>query len=164
MENPEVLFDRWYVRPLKMLQSIPNGDGGFVALATCCFLYERYATAVIKNSPNAEKATRDAKIRQFMIDFGVDEETATAFWNVIRNGLLHGAMPKQHEYGKQTLPLWAFRHDFPPVELSEDEGKRVLKVQPWLVMEKVISLWQDNLDLLEQSGSFPWGNIFPLPF
>jgi len=165
MEKPEALFDTWYVRPLRMLQSLPNGSGGFVALATSCFLYERYATAVIENSPNARKATRNAKINQFMNDFDVDEETAGAFWDVIRNGLLHGAMPKQRGHGKWPLPDWAFRHDFPkPVELFEHSGKLTLKVQPWMVMEKVISLWQENLDLLEQNDSFPWGNIGPLPF
>lgn len=159
MKSPEVLFEKWYVTPLKVLQSIPDGDGGFVALATSCFLYERYATAVIKSSPH------QTKIRQFMIDFEVDEDTAKAFWNVIRDGLLHGGMPKQLEHGKRTFPYWAFRHDFAkPVELIEHGGKRILKIQPWLVMDKVLSLWQRNLDLLDQNESFPWANVFPLPF
>jgi hypothetical protein len=165
MQKPEVLFDIWYVQPLRSLKSIPNGAGGFVALATSCFLYERYATAVIKNSPGGKKATKEAKISQFAKDFGVDEQTAKFFWTVIRDGLLHGAMPRQREYGEQTLPTWAFRHDFPePVELFDYQGRPVLKVQPWLFMDRVISLWQENLDLLEQSDSFPWANIFPLPF
>lgn len=165
MESPEILFEKWYVTPLKVLESIPGGDGGFVALATSCFLYERYATAVFKNSPNPTKADRDAKIRQFMIDFEVDEETAEAFWDVIRDGLLHSGMPKQGKHGKQVLPYWAFRHEFPkPVELTEHSGKRVLKIQPWLVMDKVVSLWRRNLALLDQSDSFPWANVIPLPF
>ena len=164
MEKPEVLFYRWYVHPLKMLQCIPNGDGGFIALATSCILYERYAIATIKNSPVGGKATKETKISQFMHDFGVDQETATAFWNVVRNGLLHQAMPKQYEYGEDSLPRWWFRHDFPKsVELIEHGGKRILKIQPWLVMDRVISLWQQNLDLLKQSDSFPWANISPLP-
>ena len=161
MEKPEVLFDRWYVQPLKKLQEIPNGDGGFIALATSCFLYERYAVAVIKES--GAKADEGAIIRQFAADFGVDEKVAQVFWDVIRNGLLHGAMPKQQEYGQHTLPRWAFRSDFPAVELAEWNGERVLKVQPWRIMEKVISLWQQNLHLLDQSKSFPWANIVPLP-
>lgn len=165
MKSPEELFEKWYVTPLKVLESIPDGDGGFVALATSCFLYERYTAAVIKSSPGQTKLDRDTKTRQFMIDFEVDEDTAKAFWNVIRNGLLHGAMPKQREHGKQTLPYWAFRHDFAkPVELIEHSGKRILKIQPWLVMDKVLSLWQGNLGLLDQNDSLPWANVFPLPF
>ena len=164
-QQADVLFDRWYIQPLRVLNSLPRGDGGFIALATSCFLYERYATAVIKSSPANRRATTEAKIDQFMQDFGVDKETATAFWNVIRDGLLHAAMPMQQEHGQQTLPAWAFRHNFPlPVELTEYDGKPILKVQPWLVMEKVISLWQNNLPLLEQNDSFPWAGIAPLPF
>jgi hypothetical protein len=164
MENPEVLFEKWYVTPLKVLQSIPGGDGAFVALATSCFLYERYAIVAIKKSSNSAKVDRDAKIRRFMIDFEVDEDTANAFWDVIRDGLLHGGMPKQREHGKQALPYWAFRHEFPkPVELIEHGEELILKVQPWLVMDKVLSLWQGNLDLLNQNESFPWANVVPLP-
>lgn len=160
-----VLFDRWYVQPLKVLQSIPNGDGAFVALATSCFLYERYATAVIESSLATTKVTTEAKINQFMVDFSVDLKTAEAFWNVIRDGLLHEGMPRQRAHGKRTLPTWAFRHSFPkPVELSEHNGELFLKIQPWLVVEKVLSLWQNNLNLLEKNNNFPWGNISLLPF
>jgi hypothetical protein len=165
MEKPEVLFEKWYVTPLRMLQALPCGDGGFVALATTCFLYERYVTAVIKSLPHKSKSDKDARITQFIIDFGVDEETARAFWDVIRDGLLHEGMPKQLEHGKKDLPQWAFRHDFSqPVELVKYDGKQVLKVQPWLVMEKVILLWQQNLGLVDKNDSFPWANVVPLPF
>ncbi|MBC7263407.1 MAG: hypothetical protein H5T64_03505 [Chloroflexi bacterium] len=162
MDRPEDLFEKWYVQPLERLREIPNGAGGFVALATCCFLYERYAVAVIEKS--GHNADTSAIISQFATDFGVDKETAQNFWDVIRNGLLHGGMPKQQEYGQQTLPYWAMREDFPAVELSEWCGKRILKVQPWQIMEKVISLWRENLHLLDRSKSFPWANILPLPF
>ena len=162
METPEVLFDRWYVQPLRKLQEIPNGDGGFIALAVSCFLYERYAVSAIKASGG--KAKDEEITKQFADDFDVDEETARIFWQVIRDGLLHGAMPKQREYGKPVQAKWAFREDFPPVELAEWNGEKVLMVQPWKIMEKVISLWQQNMHLLEQRKSFPWANIVPLQF
>ncbi len=162
METPEALFDRWYVQPLRKLQEIPNGDGGFIALAVSCFLYERYAKSAIKASGGS--ATDDAVRERFANDFGVDRETSKLFWQLIRDGLLHGAMPKQKEYGKPIRTKWAFREDFPPVELAEWNGEKVLKVQPWKIMEKVISLWQQNMHLLAQDENFPWGNIVPLPF
>jgi len=95
MESPDLLFEKWYATPLRTLQSIPSGDGGFVALATSCFLHERYATSVIRNSPNPTRVDRDAKFRQFMTDFEVDEDTAEAFWDVIRDGLLQGVERRQ---------------------------------------------------------------------
>jgi hypothetical protein len=164
MEKSEVLFHKWYVEPLRELERLPGGNGGFIALATSCFLYERYAVAVIKSAGKG-KADDETKISQFEKDFGVDKETARFFWEVIRDGLLHQAMPKQRKYGKKTLPKWAFQHDFPrPVELVDWQGQPVLKVQPWLFMNRVIELWSENMDLLEQSDSFPWANVFPLPF
>jgi len=48
--DPVKLFERWYVRPLRELEKLPEGDGGFVVLATCCFLYERYAKAYLRDS------------------------------------------------------------------------------------------------------------------
>ena len=42
-------FRSWYYEPLKTLESMPSGQGGFVAVATACFLYERYAVALLKS-------------------------------------------------------------------------------------------------------------------
>jgi len=61
MVDPNILFERWFVRPLTKLRELPDGDGGFVALATSCFLYERYAVAAIKKSGG--KADKEGKIR-----------------------------------------------------------------------------------------------------
>lgn len=165
MERPEVLFHKWYVEPLRVLEGLSGGHGGFIALATSCFLYERYAVAVIKNSPGKGKASKDAKISQLAWDFDVDEQTAKFFWEVIRDGLLHQAMPKQLDRGKEALLRWEFQHDFPkPIELVCEQKQRVLRVQPWLFMHRVIELWLENMDLLEQSDSFPWANVYRLPF
>ena len=49
MVDPQIAdFKRWLAQPLEVLKELPDGDGGFIALATSCFLYERYATATIK--------------------------------------------------------------------------------------------------------------------
>ena len=154
MEDPKDLFKRWYVQPLEKLKSISNGDGAFIALSTSCFLYERYAVAVIKQS--GEKAEPEKKVKQLMTDFNIDKETAQSFWNVMRNGLLHQGMPTQ----KKNLPRWRFNAEFiQPIALSKNKGLYELQVQPWLFMDRVVKLWQDNLHLLEQSNSFPWANI-----
>lgn len=158
MTNSQELFDRWFVRPLGKLQSIPNGDGGFIALATCCFLYERYAIAIIKKSE--VKADKSSLITQFAEDFSTSEETAKAFWSVIRDGILHQGLPKQSEHGKRKLPGYILHHSFiNPVELADWGGEPILKIQPWRFMHRVIELWQDNIELLEESGSFPFPRI-----
>ena len=158
MEKLQELFDRWFVSPLGKLQSIPNGDGGFIALATCCFLYERYAIASIKKS--GKKANKPSLIRQFVDDFGTTEETAKAFWDVVRDGILHQGLPKQSEHGRKNLPGYILHHSFTiPVDLVDWGGEPALKIQPWRFKFRVIELWQDNIELLDESESFPFPRI-----
>jgi len=153
-------FRLWFAEPLHALQGLPNGQGGFVALATSCFLYERYATAVLQRQ--GEKANRAGILRQLQADFSVDQATAAAFWAVIRNGILHQGMPLQRGQGK-SLPSWEFRRDYPLMALEMIAGHTLLKVQPWKFMDRVLELWEANLDLLRASGSFPWATIVPVP-
>ena len=42
IHDPQIVFNRWYRRPLTELEKIENGDGGFVVLVVSCFLYEGY--------------------------------------------------------------------------------------------------------------------------
>ena len=57
-----------------------------------------------------------------------------------------------------VLPIDAFP-DTTPVRLETIDGVEVLKVQPWHFMKKVLKLWQQNMTLLTQSQTFPWGKI-----
>ena len=153
-------FSLWYIEPLRTLESMPGGHGGFIALATACFLYERYATAIL--SVQGRKADRAAKLNQLVSDFGVDHATAEAFWDVIRDGLLHQGMPMQKRQGT-ALPRWAFSENYPPLALESISGEMWLKVQPWKFMNKVLDLCDSNFELLSQSGSFPWASIGAVP-
>jgi hypothetical protein len=146
------------VRPLTSLEQLPDGDGGFVALATCCFLYERYAKAYLKTQQRG--ATRDALVGQFAADFSVDRDTAEAFWVVIRDGLLHQGMPMQHQSGKK-LPDWEASQNFAaPIEFDRGRSSPLLKVQPWLLRDKVFALYRARPELIPLSNSYPWGRIF----
>jgi len=153
-------FRLWYVQPLRTLEAMPAGQGGFVALATACFLYERYAIAALQ--AQGKKADRPGILNQLGNDFSVDNATAKAFWDVIRDGLLHQGMPMQKKHGK-LLPGFALHHSYPLMALENINGETWLKVQPWKFMDKVLSLWATNFELLRQSGSFPWANIGPVP-
>ena len=120
-------FRMWYVEPLRALEVMPEGQGGFIALATACFLYERYAAAVLNSQ--GKKADRSGKLRQLVNDFNVNDATAKAFWNVIRDGLLHQGMPMQQKQG-QILPKCAFHHLYPLITLENINEEIWLKVQP----------------------------------
>ncbi len=105
-------FILWYVEPLHALEAMPLGQGGFIALATACFLYERYVTAALISQ--GKKTVKVSKINQLSKDFNVDETTAEVFWKVIRDGMLHQGMPLQ---GKE-LPPWGFHHTYPAMALD----------------------------------------------
>ena len=136
---------------------MPRGDGGFVALAVTCALYERFATAFITKS--GTKADEQAKLRQFMRDFDTDDRTARVFWKVIRDGLAHQAMPLQKDRDKDLPPWWFHHSHTKAVKQAVLNGKEVLKVQPWHFMNKVLLLWQQHFALLAEGRSFPWGSI-----
>jgi hypothetical protein len=154
--NDEKLFERWYEAPLKKLEEVlPNGDGGFVVLAVSCFLYERYATAVIVERKG--KATTEVLIENLAKDFNIENETARVFWDVIRNGFLHGAMPKVMEKGTPIIKGWQASIDF-QTPISFKDG--MLKIQPWKFRDHVLQLWKENPNLISTSKSFPWAKIW----
>jgi len=145
-------FDRWFARPIKALKKVPNNDGALVALATACFLYERYADAAL-GSAN-QKVSEKRKIKQLEKDFALSPKDAETFWDVVRNGLLHKAMPKQFNYGKKTD--WEFSTNYSiPIDISGS----TLKVNPWHVVDKVLSLWKQNIKLFDQNKNFPLATI-----
>lgn len=156
-------FERWFVQPLRQLESIPNGDGAFIALASSCFLYERYIRAkaahILGSKPAGKRFIRE-RTKQIAADFQVNEDTASAFWNVIRNGLLHFAMPKHLEGTKQS-PKWHFHHEYTqPIRLSQwSDGKWYLEIQPWKVMDRVLGICAQNIDLITETQGFPWAVI-----
>jgi hypothetical protein len=156
--DPQVRFYNWYVQPLKILSEIPNGDGGFIALATSCFLYERYATVVLMETHG--RAKTDDKIQQLADDFQIDLATATAFWRMIRDGLLHQGMPIIDEQGGGKLPSWGFHDGFKkPIQQGKLNGVDALLIQPWLFTQRVIQLWQENLTLIDNARYFPWADV-----
>jgi len=160
MTDDEHLFNAWFVEPLSALSELPGGNGGFIALATACFLYERYAVSLLVKQ--GSRAGARELVAQLASDFGVDLPTATAFWKVIRDGILHQAMPLQQQRGER-LPKWAFDHKYPAMALGTANGEPILKVQPWKFMERVLQLWRSDLSMLRASGSFPWARLGEAP-
>ncbi len=162
MDNRE-LFKRWFVEPLRILASIPSGDGAFIALATSCFLYERYVKATVFDETGRQfdkGLSQELRNAHLAHDFGIEEDAAAAFWIVMRNGLLHYGMPRRPK-GTKSMPKWRFAHDYPQaIALSQHpNGDWWLEVQPWRFMETVIKLCQDNIDLIAGSRGFPWASV-----
>jgi hypothetical protein len=163
MQGDGEKFERWFVKPLRDLESLPEGDGAFIALATSCYLYERYAKAIVIEKTGKgfdKKLTLQERNERLTEDFAIDKDTAVAFWNVIRNGLLHHGMPKVPK-GTKRAPKCRFHHSYPKaITLCQhSDGKWWLEVQPWKFMDRVIELCQSNLELITTFPGVPWATI-----
>ena len=156
MSTPLETFRRWFSTPLRALEELPNGDGGLVVLAVSCFLYERYATAALKDS--RKTADDAAKRTQFASDFSVDDATAEVFWDVIRNGFLHQGMGKQVDR-RTALPTWSVSETHPTVAFDSGNPGH-LRIQPWRFRDVVLELWESRPDLIDANQSFPWATIW----
>jgi hypothetical protein len=161
MPDPLTLFERWYAAPLAVLETVPNGDGAFVAFSVSLTLYERFARSALKAA--GLKANDEALHARLADDFAIVKTEATEFWNVMRHGMQHQAMPMQRQHGGATLTPWRFHGDFPrPIQFGSQEGSRLLQVQPWLFRDVVLKLYRGSPQLIDQNQSFPRANIFPM--
>ena len=157
--DPQELFERWFIIPLRCLEQIPSGDGGIVAFSASLYLYERYAKSLVDAAGG--KADDAALYTQLMTDFGfATADDAKLFWNVVRNGFLHQGMAMAQQHGA-ALPPWLMNGDFKPaVFFQEIRSTRVLCIQPWLFRDRVLGLFRDRPDLIAHSKSFPWASIY----
>lgn len=162
-EAAKTLFERWYVAPLKKVEELPNGDGGLVAVSVSCYLYERYAVAVL--DARGVKADREAVVQQLAADFSVNSATAEAFWEMVRHGFLHQGMPLAPRDGRGAAAPpkysgWLTEHQFPAMALDTTIQPPLLKFQPWKFRDRVLGLWLARPDLLIANASFPWASIY----
>jgi hypothetical protein len=132
-------FDRWFLKPIEALKKVPNNDALLFALTTACALYERYAAA-----------NKETVSDQLAKDFNISSDAAKIFWEIIRVGLSHQAMPTQLNYGKTLSPCrFSTKYSF-PIEIIGGQ----LKIHPWLVVDKIVSLWKQNIDRFDNKN-FP---------
>jgi len=142
------LFRRWFKNPLEKLKTIENGDGGFIALAVSCFLLERY----VEGGGNFSKGIVEI--------FKVSTETANKFKEIVRNGLLHQAMPKQINRGKDIGITWKMNGEYKDaIKIETEADGKCLKINPWEFTSKVIEKFMGNQGKIAGNISFPWAEI-----
>jgi hypothetical protein len=151
MNSSFELMEKWFLRPLEQIRAISSGDSYFIELLTACSLYERLTNARLETINTATGQT--GLIDLISQDFDTTREAATAFWNVIRSGLAHQAMPVQR--GREKLPEW-WMHDSYPDRHAILLIDSVLHVQPRAFVDRVIELWRQHPELVTESRAFPW--------
>jgi hypothetical protein len=150
-------FNRWFVKPMDMLQTIPDDDGAFITLMASLVLYERYAKAAAKRGKR--KATAAAITDLLMENFDVTDDQARIFWNMIRDGFLHQGMPLQGGRDGKEFPKWIISSGLPEsVAFVKRGGRSVIAINPWEFRDTVVALYRMNPALLDGSPSFPWAS------
>ncbi len=152
-DDPVELFNLWYRDPLKKL----GRDGGFIALAISCLLYERYADA-LRVDVDRDADCEEFRARQLAADLGLSPEVAGKFWDVMRNGLLHQAMPKGRDRGEKASS-WELSGEF-KVPIRFDARAKLLEVEPLLFRDRVLDLYAKRPDVIAANKSFLWGAIY----
>lgn len=149
------LFKAWYVEPLSMLSS--NINAGFIAMIVAFALYERLICAKLKLN---NQVTEGDSVRSAMADdLGLDSKQQSIFWDLFRNGLLHGAMPKAGQTGYILHPNFSETPEF-----KTYKGNPVVCIDPWKFAQRTINQFLKDPDLIAVSESFPMAKVEEIDF
>jgi len=150
-------FNLWFVEPIEKLKELPNGSGGIIAFMIGLALYERLIIAKLKfeNCPSDEESIRKAMSE----DLQLSESQQRVFWDMLRNGFLHQAMPK---IGKTRCMFHDSFTEYPVFKTLD--GMEVICINPWRFTDRVISEYLAYPCLINISESYPLVRISPIPF
>ena len=148
-----IWFHRWYIASIAKLKELPDGDGGFVAMAMAMPLYERFV-GVARGVPDDASVTLKDISAQLASDLAteagcsIDQKDLETFWNIFRNGILHRAFPKQ----PPAPPYWLFTSQISqPIQRIQVGKLDVIAVDPWQFADMVLSLWQAHPEYLDKA-------------
>ncbi|HRS97898.1 MAG TPA: hypothetical protein P5040_06900 [Smithella sp.] len=137
-------FEGWFVRPIEKLQEIPEGDGGFLALACALFLCERYYRALTKThyGRGEDKPFKVAAAE----DFGLTLEEFQCFWMVYRNGVQHQGIPRRYIDSNKVEYVWHIADEFGaiPEFYKINANKIEIRLNVWKFADLIISKLKSN--------------------
>ena len=140
-------FKLWFDYPIKQLESIKGGHGGFCALMVALPLYERfYRYAVSKGAPD----NRPEWVKNDLLLKTTDE--AKMFWQVFRDGLCHTGsfFEETRDYKKEDLPSISLdeKHSYSPKFLTR-EGIFIVELNPWKFWKHVLDKYTSDPGVLD---------------
>lgn len=157
------LFARWVEAPISVLRKLPNGDGGFAALAISLAPYELLIDSILHR--DGIKATPENFRAKASKDLGVEESVVDRFWNGYRLGLMHAFHPKNYVEKAGTGDSWGWElsegkgYEYYPIVEKRSDRAFVIKLDPWKFTEHVLKRWRDNAELINQLTNFAFGRI-----
>jgi hypothetical protein len=151
--TPIQKFDNWFVRPLKILALLKDGDGAFIAFGTSLALYERFIRARLKGKKL--KGTSENFREEATTDLGINKEDFKIWWEIFRDGINHQASPKKVEHNGIAYG-WHFSHKFGAI--PQKVGNE-FQVNPWGFVDLVIEKYYQEPEALITTETFALGDI-----
>lgn len=153
--SPIERFDGWFVKSIKKMNELPEGDGAFAAMMVALPLYERYIIGKLKmdGKPSGEEDIR----KEIAADLELDVHQRGIFWEMFRNGFMHQGM------GKAGKTKWMVGHTFGELpEFKTVDGHSYVCLDPWKFADRVLDRFQKDHRLITASESFPLADVFCL--
>jgi len=146
-------FNGWFVKPIEKLKELPEGNGGFAVMMISIPLYERYIIAKLKLDG---RSTSEEEIgNEVSVDLGLDDRQRRIFWNMIRNGFMHQALPKAGE------TKWVASDKYGELpEFKTYQGQIYICLDPWKFANRVLEKFIQDPRLISVSESFPLADVF----
>ena len=154
-------FQRWFVEPLNVLKTMPNGDGGFVALSIGCQLCERFYRARTHT-----QEIEDGMLFQEAagIDLGIGKEKFQQFWKIFRHGMQHQGSPKNASI-RGIDYRWRISSNYTsiPVQVIEQSNSQtvvIIQIDPWKFADLIVSKFDKEPNVLDDAISHAFGDIY----
>lgn len=151
INDPTILFDRWFNKAIIQLEKLENADGGTAGMMIILPLYDRYIHIM-------EERGKSGRYKVMAADLGLKSESeAKTFWKTLRHGFCHTGMPFERAKDGRTLPKVSFSgsYSWPPEFRTVADGQKVICLDPWKFIRHVMDKYQGDSTLLTQHLDAP---------
>jgi hypothetical protein len=152
IDDPKILFERWFEAAFEKLATLPKGDGGIAGLMIALPLFERYVH-------HRKKQLGWTSFYQVMAHelLLCEASEAEEFWTVFRHGFCHTGMPFEQGKKKLILPKVTLSGNGPalPEKLPIPGGPHVFLLDPWKFIAHVRDIYRKDPALLSQNDEAP---------
>jgi len=153
IDDPRVLFERWFDAAFLSLFALPDGDGAIAGMMVALPLFERFIHVKMRAVGGGWTFYQHLASELLLSD----AEEAKEFWTAFRHGFCHAGMPFEEDREKRALPRVSLSGGGPklPRKISAPNGPHVFLLDPWKFIFHVRDIYRANPALLTQHGQAP---------
>jgi len=118
----------WYLTPLRKMK----GHEGFICLAICFLLYEKFLRRALKMKPEEKFSEGHRVFDEIGQHFEISRAIAYEFWSHWRNGLLHHGMPEVDK----NRTYWMTAAQKEAVKVSNNH----VSINPWIIRDTIVKI------------------------